>query len=378
VICRVFAQQQKKQQLGAELIALLAKGDYACLTIVVAFLRSEGVDQLKDALKKFVASGKKARFIVGISRNVTSYEGLKLLLEIGGEGSVLVFHNASSSAGIFHPKLYLFEGDKKSAVAIASNNFTESGLFLNYELAIIIELDSQKSEDQQLQKDINEYITDLVANGDVAKLLTPEFLEKLKESGALEIEAQEIDTEPEEEEKAEAKLERAARRNKIKGLFGTAPVTGAPSRGKKPSAVAVKPKAREAAAAVPVAQAIGTTLIMRPFPSRNGTQIQIPVMANQRFFANSAEVISDHNGETHSIHEARARGKTNTLKLEIPECRDLKVPVLVFQKTDHGTTYRVFDGRSGEGAKLLKRLEHGLADGSTVRTYARSTMFRVE
>lgn len=101
-------------------------------------------------------------------------------------------------------------------------------------------------------------------------------------------------------------------------------------------------------------------------------------MANQRFFADSAEVISDHNGEAHSIHEARARGKTNTLKLEIPECRDLKVPILVFHKTDHGTAYRVFDGRSGEGAKLLKRLEQGLADGSTVRTYARSTMFRVE
>jgi HKD family nuclease len=375
VICRLFAQQQKKQQLGAELIALLGKGDYACLTIVVAFLRSEGVDQLKDALKKFVASGKKAKFIVGISRNVTSYEGLKLLLEIGGEGSVLVFHNASSSAGIFHPKLYLFEGDKKSAVAIASNNFTESGLFLNYELAIIIELDPQKGEDQQLQKDLNEYITDLVANGEVAKVLTPEFLEKLKESGALEIEAQETDTEPEEEEKAEVKLERAARRNKIKGLFGTAPVTGAPSRGKK-SAVAAKPRAKEAAAAA--AQGVGATLIMRPFPSRNGTQIQIPVMANQRFFNNSAEVISEHNGETHSIHEARARGKTNTLKLEIPECRELRVPVLVFQKTDRGTMYRVFDGRSGEGAKLLKRLEQGLADGSTVRTYARSTMFRVE
>jgi len=355
------------------LIALLGKGDYACLTIVVAFLRSEGVDQLKDALKKFVASGKKAKFIVGISRNVTSYEGLKLLLEIGGEGSVLVFHNASSSAGIFHPKLYLFEGDKKSAVAIASNNFTESGLFLNYELAIIIELDPLKGEDQQLQKDINEYITGLVTNGDVAKVLRPDFLEKLKESGVLEIEAQETDSEPEEEEKAEVKLERAARRNKIKGLFGTAPVTGAPSRGKKPSAVTVRPRAKEAAA-----QAVGATLIMRPFPSRNGTQIQIPVMANQRFFDNSADVISEHNGEAHSIHEARARGKTNTLKLEIPECRELTVPVLVFRKTDGGTMYRVFDGQSGEGAKLLKRLDQGLADGSTVRTYARSTMFRVE
>jgi HKD family nuclease len=331
VIYRLFAQQQKKQQLGAELITLLSSEDYRQLTVVVAFLRSEGVDQLKDALGKFVKSGKHAKFIVGISRRVTSYEGLKLLLETAGEDSVIVFHNASTSAGIFHPKLYLFEGEKKATVTIASNNLTESGLFLNYELAIIIELDLQKREDQQLQAELNEYIGDLAANGEVAKPLTPEFLEKLKDSGALEIEAQETDTEPEEEEKAEAKLERAARRNKIRGLFGAAPVTGAPARRKKMSAVAAKPKGKEPVAAVP-ARTVGTTLIMRPFPSRNGTQIQVPVMANERFFADSAKVISEHNGDTRSIHEARARGKTNTLKLEIPECRDLKEPVLVFRK----------------------------------------------
>jgi hypothetical protein len=271
----------------------------------------------------------------------------------------------------------LLEGKKKSAVVIASNNFTESGLFLNYELAVIIDVDPQKQEDQQLLKEIYDYVGELSANGEVAKPLTAEFLEKLKESGAVEIEAQETDTEPEEEEKAEAKLERAARQSKIKGLFGSAPVIGAPARAKKPAAVAAKPKEKAPVAAVR-ARAVGATLIMRPFPSRNGTQIQIPVMANERFFADSEDVISEHNGDTRTIHEAHARGKTNTLKLEIPECRGVKIPALVFHKTDRGTTYRVFDGRSGQGAELYKRLESGLADGSTVRTYARSTMFRVE
>ncbi|HEV2991996.1 MAG TPA: phospholipase D-like domain-containing protein [Candidatus Angelobacter sp.] len=375
MICRLFAQQQKKQQLGTELMALLSKGAYNCLTIVVAFLRSEGVCQLEDALKKFVASGKKARFIIGISRKVTSYEGLKLLLKIGGEGSVFVFHNSNSSAGIFHPKLYLFEGENQSVVAVASNNFTESGLFLNYELAIIIELDPKKPEDQQLQNEINQYIAELVANGEVAKPLTAEFLEKLKESGAVEVEAQETDTEPEEEEKAEAKLEKAVHQNKIKGLFGSAPVTGVPSR-PKPAALFAK----SAAEAVPAAAALsaGTTLIMRPYPQRNGTQIQVPMMANAIYFNESLDVISEHNGEAHSIREAHSGGGVNTLKLEVPECQNLQVPIIVFRKTEKETLYRVMQGKNGEGAKLLKRLEDGLKDKSTRRTRKGSTMWRVE
>lgn len=379
MICRLFAQQQKKQQLGAELITLLSSDEYASLTVIVAFLRSEGVDQLSDALKKFVSSGKKTKFIVGISRKVTSYEGLKLLLEIGGNGSVLVFHNANSSSGIFHPKLYLFEGDKKSAVAIASNNFTESGLFLNYELAVIIEIDPRKNQDAQLQKEINEYVGELAANGEVAKVLTAEFLEKLKESGALEVEAEEIDTEPEEDEKAEAKLERAARQNKIKGLFGSAPVTSAPARQRKSQSKVAGTK-QPAATSEPAttarrSAATGSRLIMRAYKSR-GTQVQVPM--GTTFFAKGDRITSARSKTVRTINSAKSHGKPNTLKIEISESRELDIPVVVFHKTGSGVEYTVYDGKTGEGARLLRRLEQGRADGSTKQTRKGSTLYRIE
>lgn len=374
MITRLFAQQHKGKQLGAELIALLTSGNYATLTVVVAFLRSRGIEQLKDALDKFVASGKKTIFIVGISRQVTSYEGLKLLLEMVKNGSVTVFHNANPKAGIFHPKLYFFEGDKKVALVIASNNFTEGGLFDNYELATIIELDPQKEEDLRLQADVNEYIGELIATKDVAKTLTLEWLEKLKEAGVVEIEARETKSEEEEEEDAAAKLERAARHAKIKGLFGSAPVTSAPTLPKKPT----RPKAagtKPATGTTRSAAAAGSTLIMRAYKSR-GTQVQVPM--GTTFFAKGDRITSARSKTVRTINPAKSHGRRNTLKIEISESRNLDVPVVVFQKTDSGVEYTVYDGKTGEGARLLQRLEQGRKDGSTKQTRKGSTLYQIE
>jgi len=373
VICRLFAQQQRGQQLGAELDSLLKSGDYSDLTVVVAFLRSEGVDQLKSALEQFVGSGKKALFVVGISGRVTSYEGLKLLLETVKDGSVTIFYNANSSAGIFHPKLYFLQGEKKVAVVIASNNLTKPGLFVNYELAIIIELDPQIKEDSQLQAEVNGYIAELVANGNVAKPLTSEFLEKLKDNGALQIETKEPKSDEEAEEDAAAKLERSARQNKIKGLFGSAPVTSAPPSSKKsqPKLPGTKPPT----ATPQLAVAAGSRLIMRAYRSR-GTQVQVPI--GTTFFAASDRIISTRNKTVRTINPARSHGRRNTLKLEISETRDLEIPIIVFQRTASGVVYTVFDGENGEGARLLRRLERGLADGSTQQTRKNSTLYRIE
>jgi HKD family nuclease len=379
VIPRLFAQQQKGKQLGAELISMLTSGEYSVLTIVVAFLRSEGVQQLKDALEKFVASGKKAIFIVGISGKVTSYEGLKLLLEIVKGGYVAVFYNANSSAGIFHPKLYFFEGDKKVAVVIASNNLTEPGLFVNYELATIIELDPQKKEDQQLQAEVNEYIGELISNKETARQLTPEFLEELKDTGAVQIETKEPKTEEEAEEDAAAKLERSARQAKIKGLFGSAPVTSAPARQRKPLPKVPgtkQPAATLQPAATPQASvAAGSTLIMRAYKSR-GTQVQVPM--GTTFFAKGDRITSARSKIVRTINPAKSHGRRNTLKIEISESRNLDIPVIVFQKTGAGVEYTVYDGKAGEGARLLRRLEQGRADGSTRQTRKGSTLYRIE
>lgn len=374
MICRLFAQQQRGQQLGVELVSLLNSDDYSDLTVVVAFLRSEGVDQIKSALQKFVGSGKKALFVVGISGRVTSYEGLKLLLETLKDGSVTIFYNANSSAGIFHPKLYFFQGEKKAAVVIASNNFTKPGLFSNYELAVIIALDPRTKEDAQLQADTTAYIAELIANRDVAKPLTSEFLEKLKEHGALQIETKEPKTDEEAEEEAALKLERSARQNKIKGLFGSAPVTSAPPS-RRESQPKVPGAKRPTATPQPAAAAIGPRLIMRAYKSR-GTQVQVPMATT--FFSKSDRIISARNKTVRTINTARSHGRPNTLKIEISESRDFDIPIIVFQKTASGVVYTVYDGQTGEGARLLKKLDRGLADGSTQQTRRNSTMYRVE
>lgn len=373
MICRLFAQQQRGQQLGAELVSLLDSGDYSDLTVVVAFLRSEGVEELKDSLKQFASSCKKTLFVVGISGRVTTYEGLKLLIDTLNNGSVTVFYNSNASAGIFHPKLYFFQGEKKATVVIASNNFTKPGLFVNYELAVIVELDPLKKEDGQFQAEITAYIAELIANGEVAKPLTAEFLEKLKEQGALQIETKEPKSDAEAEAEAALKLERSAHQNKIRGLFGSAPVKSAPPSKKKPQPTAAKKK--RPSPTTPAAGGTEPRFIMRAYRSR-GTQVQIPM--DNTFFKNNDRIISALHKTVRGINPATSHGKTNTLKLEISETLHLDVPIIVFQRTASGVVYTVYDGKTGEGAKLLKQLEQGLADGSTKQKRRNSSLYRVE
>ena len=74
---------------------------------------------------------------------------------------------------------------------------------------------------------------------------------------------------------------------------------------------------------------------------------------------------SAHTGELHGINEASARGKPNTIKLEIPEMRDFDQPVARFEKTSNDITYEAYDVGSPQGNQIMASLEEGRRDRST-------------
>lgn len=117
-------------------------------------------------------------------------------------------------------------------------------------------------------------------------------------------------------------------------------------------------------------------IVMRPYPARGGTQVQVPI-ESQPYFDGYDSVTSSHSKQSKAFCKARARGRLNTLKVEMPECRSVTTPIVVFHKVGDTMEYSVLDG-DNEGASFLDSLVAGLDDGSTRRSNSRSTMWRVE
>ena len=82
---------------------------------------------LENAVRKAKKSEIRLRAIVGISGNATDPDALERLKKIGQ------LRLADGSGRIFHPKVYIFRGQKKSVAWIGSANFTGGGFQKNEE-----------------------------------------------------------------------------------------------------------------------------------------------------------------------------------------------------------------------------------------------------
>ncbi len=110
--------------------------NYRRLFILTAWTTYSGLYQLTQAFQKFRSNGGEIFAVTGISLGGTSVEGLKLLYELSD--SLCIFHDKRT---LFHPKLYIFQNDSTAKVIVGSNNLTHGGLFSNYEIARIINID---------------------------------------------------------------------------------------------------------------------------------------------------------------------------------------------------------------------------------------------
>lgn len=96
-----------------------------------------------------------------------------------------------------------------------------------------------------------------------------------------------------------------------------------------------------------------------------GTQTQIPFRLTGTFFANAQQVRSTHTNLTHSIRLAKAGGKQNTMKLEMPEIKGFKDPMARFELTQTGIVYEVYDFRSPQGNQIMDALVDGFKNKNT-------------
>jgi HKD family nuclease len=117
-------------------INLAKAGRFICM---VAFAKRSGYNEIKALLKKRIAKGMKATFVVGIDFYQSEPEVLSSLLELKKGGKVDVYMGATGRDCTFHPKLYIFERRNRVKAIVGSANLTGGGLCNNYELSALLE-----------------------------------------------------------------------------------------------------------------------------------------------------------------------------------------------------------------------------------------------
>ena len=99
------------------------------------------------------------------------------------------------------------------------------------------------------------------------------------------------------------------------------------------------------------------------------------------FFKGINAIVSEHDGRARGLHPAKAHGKRNTIKVEIPETATMNDPVLRLERTTNDITYRAFDANSIMGSQISDALLMGFklkppATFSAISDIKRSTWWR--
>ena len=161
--------------VASVLIEALNDNEYNSFKCLVAFATNAGISGLKQQILNSKSHISSFRIIVGINQFGTSKEGLEALLEWNVD-SFVYYANQSL---IFHPKIYLFEGENKVSVIIGSNNLTQKGLGQNIEGSIQITY-NKSEENIGLIEQITEYFNPiLTGENDCLKRLNTSLIDDL-------------------------------------------------------------------------------------------------------------------------------------------------------------------------------------------------------
>jgi hypothetical protein len=95
---------------------------------------------------------------VGLDDEITSIEALEALLQISLDSTL--FYTVSDF--IYHPKLYLMNGEKQATAIVGSANLTRDGLFRNVEFATAVHLDLEIPQDREIFKQYDKVMNELL------------------------------------------------------------------------------------------------------------------------------------------------------------------------------------------------------------------------
>ena len=98
------------------------------------------------------------RLFVGVDLHGTSLEALDALLGAGIETYVVY----SPNSVLFHPKVYVIEGPKKTRAIIGSSNLTRGGLFQNVEASVSVVFDNDDEEGSEFLSEVFDHYNEIL------------------------------------------------------------------------------------------------------------------------------------------------------------------------------------------------------------------------
>lgn len=168
--------QPYNDKLGKLLTDDLNSKKYHKFTFYVAYAKISGVDALYDPILAFRAAGGTVHATIGIDQKNTSYEALRAVLDFAED--LFIFHNRSLLS-TFHPKAYILTGEKYGKIYIGSNNLTNGGLYLNYEVSSCEEFDLTVPESAEAFANMVRTLGEFRQEGPCCKKATDELIKKL-------------------------------------------------------------------------------------------------------------------------------------------------------------------------------------------------------
>lgn len=164
---------------GDFIISSLESKQYNSFSAFVAFVSTGGLKNIIDQLVKFKKSGGIVRWYLGVDLNATSKEALEQLLEHDIDSYVVYSPNNI----IYHPKIYVFEGNELTRAIIGSSNLTQSGLFQNIEASVCIDFENEDENGCNFIADIYEHFNSIISlEHQSCQRLTPDILTLLIEN----------------------------------------------------------------------------------------------------------------------------------------------------------------------------------------------------
>lgn len=321
-----------------------------------AWVNDSGARKIEQSAQNFLARGGSIRAIVGLDFASTSYEGLRTLLGLEVEGVDIethVFYD-ENRACTFHPKVYLLSNSESALLFVGSNNMTGGGLETNVEATLEFKSSSDNDTIRAACRTLLAWRQDELRR---SRRLTVEFLEELRDSGYVRTE-DEIRRSRSSAPRPQGSLREP--------LFGRSTTRSGKSASREAGGDSGGRQNQP-----PAAEEV---MLMRIKPRRNGNQVQISMAVLTASFMNGTTRVVSTDGSLRPIGYNYANGVANTARFEAPEMIGMSNPVALFRRInagDNGGTtvqYEIFDaGAGGEGARILRRLEDGIASPPTTR-----------
>jgi HKD family nuclease len=177
------------ESAGNHICSLINNEVFTDMNFFVAFMRSKGLREMKPFIKKANREGRKLTVYVGIDEKITSKEALEMLLDLDVDAYIY-----NSKRFIFHPKVYLFQGQLRNRIIVGSSNLTKTGLFFNVESSVLLDFTSEDKSGMKVLNQLTDYFAPLLDfSSEHLDRVTPEHIQYLLDNSLISIEKYESD-----------------------------------------------------------------------------------------------------------------------------------------------------------------------------------------